>query len=724
MTDYSIDFLGTYLWLSILLCAIFLIITYLYYRKTTPPLSLLSKSILIVLRVTALIALFLVLTQPVLTITERYQKNKRAAVIIDCSNSMDQPVNINSDKTKRELVDEILTRNELVILFDSLDLEYYSFAESLDVTRTGINLNGGKTDFGTALNQLRKSTTLDRHDYIFLFSDGRGTDGENLADLARGFDRPIYTVAVGDSIEKNDIALNEVQYNNVIYAGRQTEIQAIISQQGQVSGSLQVRLLQGNQTLVQASAPPPGSGKTAEKSLTFTPAAPGKMILDLEITGDSGEQNRLNNRRKFAVRVLKSKVNVLLYSSSLNQEYAFLNRYLRGREDIEVVSVIDAAGGDRLGDRFPNTTEKLNSYDAVILIDPNLGRLSQHYDKFVSYLTDRGGGLFVLMGEEYAKSCSRSRIESLMPLAVSEAQINYGRYLMIPDPQMILHPAAKLGDSREEIENTWANQPPFASVVIVDSVRSTGVALAYAEGEYSRDRRCGFALRRMGAGKILASAVLPFWHWSFYPFGVGGDASVYQELFSSSIRWLTIGDETDRINFEPQSEVFQDGEEVIFSGAAHDEGFRPIENASGELIIVSASGDTTRARIIQDITKVGAYRSEAGILAPGEYSFRAELMAENVRLGRFEGRFAVDDIDRETAFADVNWTNLERAAVNSGGVFAPYSDLQPIIDAVDAYPTRVTETDDIRLWDHLVLLIIIIVSLSLEWFIRKSKQLL
>ncbi|MFH1700166.1 MAG: vWA domain-containing protein [Candidatus Zixiibacteriota bacterium] len=724
MTDYNIDFLGTYLWISVLLCVAFLFITFLYYRKTTPPLSLLYKSFLFALRAITLIALFLVLTQPVLTITERYQKKKKAAVIIDRSISMNQPINLNSETTRRELIDEVFARDKLANLFDSLDVQFYSFAESLDVTRNGVNLNGGKTNFGTALNQLRKSTTLDRHDYIFLFSDGRATEGENLADLAQNFDRPIFTIAVGDSIAKNDIALNEARYNDVIYAGRQTEIKAIISQQGQVSGSLQLRLVEGNRMLAQASVSPPGPGRTSENLLTFTPAVPGKLLLDLEISGDSGEQNRLNNHRKFAVRVLKSKVNVLLYSSSLNQEYAFLNRYLRSREDIEVVSVIDAAGGDRLGERFPNTTEKLNSYDAVILIDPNLGRLSQHYDKFVSYLTDRGGGLFVLMGEEYAGSCLRNRIESLMPLAVSLPQINHGRYSMIPDPQMIFHPAVKLGDSRDEIENTWANQPPFASFVVVDSVRSSGIALAYAEGEYTRDRRCGFALKRMGAGKILASAVSPFWRWSFYPYGVGGDASVYQELFSSSIRWLTIGDETDRINFEPVSEVFQNGEEIIFSGAAHDEGFRPIENASGELIIVSESNDTTRASVIPDNAKIGAYRSDAGILAPGEYSYQADMMAENVRLGRFDGRFAVDDIDRETAFADVDWTNLERAAVNSGGAFAPYSDLQPIIDAVDAYPTRVTETEDVRLWDHLILLIIIIVSLSLEWFIRKSKQLL
>jgi hypothetical protein len=223
---------------------------------------------------------------------------------------------------------------------------------------------------------------------------------------------------------------------------------------------------------------------------------------------------------------------------------------------------------------------------------------------------------------------------------------------------------------------------------------------------------------------VLASAVAPFWHWAFLPVGVGGDVSIYKDFIAGTIRWLTISDESDRINFRPGKEVFQSGEEVVFEGTVHDEGFRPIADAVGDLTIWSEDNDTTLARIVPDPNKAGKYYSHVGIIPPGTYNYKAELQAESVRLGQFEGKFAVDEIDRETALTEVDWTNLAQTSKNSGGLFASYHDPTPIVDAIDMTRTTVEETRDIKLWNHLILLLIIIISLSFEWFIRKRRQLL
>ncbi len=427
------------------------------------------------------------------------------------------------------------------------------------------------------------------------------------------------------------------------------------------------------------------------------------------------------------MRVLKSKLRVLLYSSSINQEYAFLNRFLTGRDDYEVVSVIDAAGGDRFGARFPDTQEKLNSFDVVIMIDPDLGRLSSHYDRFKTYLADRGGAILLFMGEVYAGSAAGSRLESLFPLALTSGRSrspHYGKYHLRPDPRMIFHPSLKLAETREDIAAVWASQPPFTLAVPIDSVRADGVALAYVEGEGDWLRGCAMAMREVRAGKVLAIAVAPFWHWAFFPVGVGAETAPYGNFLGGTIRWLTAGDESDRISLKPAKEVFQNGEAVTFAGTAYDEGFRPIENAGGDLIVVSDKGDSSSARILPDPVRPGKYAVQLGALAPGTYSYRATMMAETVRLGHFEGKFAVDDIDREIAFGDVDWTAMQAAARNSHGLFASYKNPVPLLDKIDLTRIRVSRGHEIRLWDNLVLLLIVIGALSLEWIIRKQRQLL
>ncbi len=709
--------------MSILLCLGFLVASYYYYRRTTPPLQGWLKGILTALRIIAFVALFLALAQPILTLEHEYDKKKSIGVIVDRSQSMLLPVSQGSEETRKDIVDQLLESSDLRDLFGNLEVNYYSVAESLDVTKNGLNLSGNKTNFGKSVVQFRQLTKLAPLDYILLISDGKATAGEDLSDAVSQMNIPAFTIAVGDSSRIDDLSLDAVEYNDVLYAGRRTEIIAMISQQGELSGDRRVTLKEGNRTLGQVTFQPQGEGRTVDLGIAYTPDQPGKKILTLEISG--GEDTNANNdRRTFAVRVLKSKIKILVYTSSVNQEYAFLNRYLQSRDDIDVDVVIDATGGDRLGIRFPNTPEKLNSYDAVILIDPNLNRILQHYEKFVTYLEDRGGGLFVIMGEEYAENALGNRLESIMPLAVSRQGVAYGKYHLAPNPRMIFHPAVKLGETREVIASIWQNQPPFTSMVAVDSLRADGVPLGYIEGIRSRRQICGLALRRLGAGKIINLALTPIWNWAFYPIGVGDDPSAYRDMISGSIRWLTIGDESDRVNFKPVTEVYESGDDVAFEGYARDEGFRAIEGGTGEVVIVSASGDSTTANILPRVNKEAGYYAEFGVMPPGEYTYRADMFAENVRLGRFDGKFAVDVIDRETALTEVDWSYLARTASVSGGVFASYNDVSPIIEAIDISKTSVTETDEVRLWDHVILLVIILVALSAEWFIRKNRQLL
>jgi len=727
MGGFRVEFLSGGLWLTVLLGLAFLTIVYLYYRRTTPPLNRTTRWVLIGLRAVACLALFLALAQPILTFSTSQQFKKRLAVLLDRSRSMTLPLSGAGGQSRLDKAAEVLRSPELAPMRDNLAVDYFAFAESLAVSQDGRGLSGKLTDYERALAQLRQMTPVNSYDYMLLVSDGRVTLGENLADLGSQSGTLILALAVGDSSRIEDVSLDRVDYNDVMYAGRPTEITVAYSQRGAAAGDLQVQLSEGAKVLAQKAIPPPGDGRSGEGTLTFTPSSPGRIILDLTIAASTNETNRQNNRQKFSVRVLKSKLRVLLYSSSINQEYAFLNRFLTGRADYEVVPVIDAAGGDRIGTRFPDTQEKLNSFDVVIMIDPDLGRLSSHYDRFKTYLADRGGAILLFMGEVYAGSAAGSRLESLFPLAVTSGRNrlpHYGKYHLRPDPRMIFHPSLKLAETREDIAAVWASQPPFTAVAPIDSVRADGVALAYLEGEGDRLRGCAMAMRQVRAGKVLAIAVAPFWHWAFFPVGVGAETTPYRNFLSGAIRWLTAGDESDRISLKPVKEVFQNGEAVAFAGTAYDEGFRPIENAAGDLIVVSDKRDSSSARILPDPLRPGKYAVPLGALAPGTYSYRAAMMAETVRLGSFEGKFAVDDIDREIAFGDVDWTAMQAAARNSRGLFASYKNPAALLDKIDLTRVIVRRGHEIRLWDNLVLLLIIIGALSLEWIIRKQRQLL
>lgn len=727
MSNIRVEFLGLQLWLAILLCLAFWGIIYLYYRKTTPPLSGIAKWLLIILRALALIIIFLALAQPVLDYTITKYKKKSLAILIDRSASMNLPVRPESESSRFDLAEKMLRDSEFNDLLSNMNYDYYAFAESLDVSRQGLNLDGNRTNPGQAFKQLEQLTAIAPPDYILLISDGRVTEGESLTDVVKKTNQPVYAIAVGDSTPVDDISLEKVVYDKIIYTGRETTIKSYISQRGSFSEKFRLSLYDGDRLLAEKLLLLPGDGKNGEFELPFIPTSRGRLFLDLVVSPNTDEANVLNNRQKFSVRVLKSKLRILVYSSSVNQEYGFLNRFLKSVADYEIVRVIDGTASGRLGERFPVTQEALNSFDLVILVDPDLVRLKSHYDRLASFISDRGGGLMVLMGREYLRSAANNRIADLIPLAVStrpRSEPRQGQYRLNLNQRMIFHPSLGLGRTAEETMTIWANQPPFTSVIPVDSTRSSGVTLAYLEGDFDIRNMPAMALRRMQAGKVLAIAVSPFWHWAFLPIGVGQDNTPYQHFFGGSIRWLTIGDESDRINWQPVKEVFESGEKVIFAGIAHDEGFRPIENATGDLVISTAGGDSTITPILPDPTRPGHYLAEIGQLSEGNYEYRAELFGEGLRLGQFEGKFAVDEINREIALINVDWSFLENLSRATSGAFANYNDISPITEAINTSKIEVEEIHEIRIWDNIVLLIVMVTALLLEWFIRKNRQLL
>ncbi len=725
LSDLHIDFLSPHIWLVVLVCLLFLTISFFYYRRTTPPLPRGLRLVLLGLRMIAVLCLFLALAQPILSLTQNIQQKKKIAVLVDRSQSMTLPFAPGNEGSRLDKAEQLIESGPLEQLLLEMDTDYFAFAESLDVNQRGANLSGAATDLSTALADLAQRALTNPYQYVLILSDGRTTRGDNLPDIADDFDFPIFTIAVGDSSRVTDLAITEILHDDVVYAGKKTQIDITVTQTGNIPNRQQLRLYDGENLLVQKTIDPPGGDKIGEYSLELTPATPGQLILDVRLGPSPEETNTENNRAKISLRVLKSRLRILMYSSSVNYEYSFIKRYLATRDDYEVESVIDAPGGQRLGIRFPSAQESLNSYDAIIFIDPNFNRINQHAERLASYLEERGGGIMVLAGPETARSAQGSPIAELLPLAISSSQVRYGQYQLVPDQRMIFHPAVKLGTSREDITATWQNQPPFSLIVPVDSLRRNGVALAYLDGNTTRGQTAMLALRRMGPGKIITASVSPFWNWAFYPLGVGGSAEPYQSFVSGTVRWLTIGDESDRINFQPTRRVFQSGEEVTFGGLVRDEGFRPIENASGTVRIFSEDGgDTTTASILSDPAGPGRYQSNAGMLRPGTYRYEARLQADDVRLGTFDGTFAVDDVNRETAMADVDWSALAQTARISGGAFAAYDNLTPVLSAISAERQTITRQREIRLWDHLILLIIILVALAVEWFIRKQRQLL
>ena len=89
LTDISVDFLtGSPAVVGLALLAL-LVLSFLLYRHTNPPLPVYLRILLGALRVIAVLALLAALSEPVISYTQEFERTRRVSLLIDRSASMD-----------------------------------------------------------------------------------------------------------------------------------------------------------------------------------------------------------------------------------------------------------------------------------------------------------------------------------------------------------------------------------------------------------------------------------------------------------------------------------------------------------------------------------------------------------------------------------------------------------------------------------------------------------
>ena len=412
-------------------------------------------------------------------------------------------------------------------------------------------------------------------------------------------------------------------------------------------------------------------------------------------------------------------------SDKLDWEYSFLNRFLSRSESIDLTRVVFKSAGGYLTGQFPAQQEELNRFDLVILYDVNMDRLKSKAGLFQSFLNNRGGGLLVILGENYLKSSHPGWIDQLLPATTysRNAQPVYLRFNGQPAENFLFHPAVRISDSRRGIRSAWSSMPPFEMLIPLDSIApNSEVLVTTGLGTANREFPI-LAYRNIGAGKVLESAAAPFWHWAFFGYGFNSDSREYQSLFDGIVNWLSLSEDSDPIKIVPDKNIYTRGEKIGFSGFVYDLGFRPIEAATGHISLVGENmTDTTVIQFIEN--KEGLYRAEIDIMPPGKYNFNGLIDKDGRILKESHGQIAVEAFSVEEFRRKPEFGTLALISQRTGGEYFTLDNIDSLFATLRPGSIAVTQKNEITIWNKFWLLSIFILALGLEWALRKRYQLI
>jgi hypothetical protein len=121
---------------------------------------------------------------------------------------------------------------------------------------------------------------------------------------------------------------------------------------------------------------------------------------------------------------------------------------------------------------------------------------------------------------------------------------------------------------------------------------------------------------------------------------------------------------------------------------------------------------------------MGDYNGTLRSLPPGKYLFKGEVFRDETKIGSKTGEFTVEEYSLEDANLTTDFDLLKKMAEVSGGKFYEKDQIKNLVNDLELTEKKEERTKEIQLWNHPILLILMIGCLSAEWAIRKRSQLL
>lgn len=697
------------------------------YRHTVPPVSPGKRYLLISLRSLALICILLALFEPLLTLTSTDIQKPAIAVLVDNSLSMSYTDRTGSRET---IVRKILNSDQFRDLASAASLNILKFSHSTaPLVPESLVIDGGITDISSALQSAQKISPAQLQG-IILISDGNYNAGMNPLYDAERSRIPVFTVGVGDTIEQKDISVSKLVTNSIGYVETTIPVDAVIKASGVAAAVVSVSLLEEGKKIDEKNleiASPEGTITELPVQFSYTPKSDGTKKLSVAVSRVAGELTEQNNIRSSLVKILKSRMKIVVVAGAPSADVSAVMQSFRGDKNIEATLFTQSLNGE-LRTLTPNTTveQALTTADCLVLAGfPTSQSSSSTMQAIVSAVRSRSLSTLFLASRTLDMQRVR-QLESLFPFAVASERIDEQSVLPVVPQQHKYHSLVQ-PDPQRFPAFAWEKLPPVFTSLQTFIVKPEAQTLLSIKIQGVNLPTPLLVSRNVAGTKSLALLGYGIFRWKLLASSTEETKSVFDVWFSSVIRWLATREQDKQLRVEPVKEFFAQGEPIEFTGQVYNENFQPIDNADIRLVIRSLSGEQLGETALQTIGS-GRYEGTAASLLEGDYTYSAAALINSDTLAAVRGRFSIGEQSIEFAETKMNKPLLRQIAQKSGGSYVDAAQFNGLVDEIlsrdDMKPQDRILTSEFELWNLPAFLSIIILLFGVEWFVRKRSGML
>lgn len=649
-----------------------------------------QRTILAVLRFVSMLLLCIIILDITLKISNKQQK--RPIVVLAQDNSSSIVANADSAWYRTDYIDKIDKLKQQ--LSGKYDVRSVVFSDKTTENEP-INFTGQTTNISSVFDYVATNFYGENVGALIIATDGIVNQGAEPLYKAGSFSKPVYTIALGDTLPHPDLSIDRILANRTAFRQSRFPIMVCIKGENVPFGDYQLTVSE-NDKILQSRIVSIRTDFAYQKEIFYIDGADeGLHRYDLRIDIPENDANSQNNRRSVVVDVSGEALNVLLLQNAWHPDVSAIEQVLAKNERFKLtISNIDDFNG------------RLDDYALLILHQlPS----ANHNVKNIIDQAEKNDlpMLFVIGNQTDIKS-----LQAALPSVGIERKRGDN-----DDAFPSLNADFQLYRTDFDATQT-ALFPPLNVPYGNYRTAPTGQVLFYQKiGSVSTQRPLVYFVTT-ATQKIGVVSGEGLWRWRLTDYASNGSHAVTDEIINKSVQYLCNNEKKDRFEVTAD-DVVPMHREILFDAVLYNRSMEPVTTADVSLELTDPAGN----RIKSAFQPSGlGYSLNLGRKPVGLYRYTATATLGDEVLTR-RGQFMVIDESVEMSRLQADHSLLFRLADSHGGqMFTP--------DNIDGLPEAIFRNHEVaetvivtnrlyRAIDLLPILLLALAFLSAEWFLRK-----
>jgi len=665
--------------LSVLFAGLLSYYQYFYKAKSKTKLVM----FLALLRFLSVLGLLILLINPTIKKVYLVTQKKPLPILIDNSSS------INDLKASQTVLDVYSKLKQNKELLNKFEMETYAFSSDIE-KQDSFGFNGTQTNIDKVAKHLKHTYKNQSYPSIIV-SDGNQTQGSDYVFTFPDSNK-IFPVVIGDTTTVLDLKINTINVNKYAFLKNKFPVEVFVNYNGSKTITANFTISTNNLVVFKKSIFF-SKNKNSEIIEVLLPADKvGLQVFKATISSSEKEKNTYNNNKNFAVEVIDQKSEIAIISSINHPDLGALKRAIETNNQRKVTIL------------KPIEVKDINNYNVLILYQPT------HEFKPVFDANKLAKiNLFIITG----KNTNFEFLNANQEIFNFKMSSRPEDYLSSYNNQFNIFAIDNFGFEKfPPLQNLYGTITPITKVEILLNAKVGNLVLDSPLLSYSEtlNKRDAFLF-----GEDI-------WKWRLQSNIDNQSFEKFDIFIDKTIQFLASKDKKKNLVVNHEN-FYNSGDNIEINAQFFNKNYEFDQNANLSIKVTNKS--TKVSKTFDMLKSNNYYKANFNGIETGNYMFTVK---ENNSNTSYLGSFEVLDFDIEKQFVNPDYKKLSQLANQTNGFISMPNQIDKLIkyliDNEDYKPIQKEIVNKKPLIDWVFLLILIVLTLTLEWFIRKYNGLL